>query len=102
MTIYVPSLSSLVAKFLMVVERFLDEWVQLNVSSWVVKDATGPGALYGYVDNCAPYGNITGGVTHCGDIFVEQLEDLLHGGLILVNQLLGSLLAVQEVHTISP
>lgn len=91
-----PSLSSLVAKLYMVAERLLDEWAELHVDSWVVKDATGPGALYDYVDNCSPHGNVTGALTDCSDVVVEQLADLFNGLLFLANQMMGSLIAVEE------
>lgn len=91
-----PSLSSVVAKLYMVAERLLDEFVELRVDSWVVKDATGPGALYDYVDNCSIHGNVTGTMTRCGDVVVEQLADLFNGLLILVDQMITSVIALQE------
>jgi len=102
MTVYVPSLSSIIAKLLLVVERLLDEWVELDIHSWVVMDNTGPGALYGYVDNCAPHGNVTGSMTDCGNIMVEHLADIIQGAMLALNQILASLVTVQEMHTVSP
>ena len=93
---YVPSLSSLIAKLYMVAERLLDELVELRVHSWVVKDATGPGALYDYIDNCSLHGNVTGTMTPCGDVVEEQLAGLFNGLLVLASQMTASLIAVEE------
>ena len=90
MTTYIPTLVAIIAKVLNIVERLLDEWVDLTVNSWTLN------ASVGYVNNCAPSANITCSMTTCGNDFVEKLEDMIHLMVGLGNQILLGLSGTYE------
>jgi hypothetical protein len=81
----VPVITGVIAKGLMLVERLLDEWVNLG-GEWT--DIPN--------ENCGPEFNLTVEMEECGNDFVELLEDLLHGGLEALITLMGGLVATES------
>ena len=76
----VPILSAIVAKVLVLVERLMDEWVTLSVTTWAP-----------FNPNCGPNINVSGDTTVCGDGLIEIVEDMVQGGVGLVVQILGGI-----------
>ena len=91
----VPVITTLIAKVLNIIERLLDEWVSLNISSLSNFHDTGSP----FVDNCGPNVSIVCNMTDCGNDFVERLEDGIHLLASLLSYVLAGI-GVQE--TITP
>jgi len=79
----IPVITTIIAKILNIVERLLDEWVQLNVQAWAAHDQG-----VGYVDNCGPGGLILCQMTDCGNDLVELIEDSVHSLAALLPNIL--------------
>ncbi len=79
-------LAEVISKCLLFVNRLLDEWAWVEVEEWPV----------GYVDECGPAYNLSGGITACGEDFIEYLEDMMHAGLQVLSQLFGAMLVMQD------
>jgi hypothetical protein len=82
-----PILGKVIARALELTDRLLSEWVGLAaVGTW----DTNP-----YTDNCAGDATFLATMTPCGELFVERLEDLIHGGIAFILQILPGLGAQQ-------
>ena len=69
----VPGLVMIIAKVMNLLERLLDEWVEVTTLSWQTSDGT-----LGYIDHCGPGGVLMCNMTACGNDFIERVEDLIH------------------------
>ena len=83
-----PVITGLLAKILNIVERLLQEWVDLQVTGVSMGNAQNP-----YINECAPYVNMSCKMTTCGTAFVEILEDVVHNALVMVSQSLVALIS---------
>jgi hypothetical protein len=81
-----PILGKVIARALELTDRLLSEWVALTpMGTWGTQ----------YTDNCAGDAYFIANMTVCGNLFVERLEDLIHGGIAFIIQILPGLGSMQ-------